>query len=140
MRSREPHGVRRRRHRASRARTDRGGHRGPRDTRDDAPTLHTIELCNGAVATSGSARRGVWVADQWHSHVLDPRTGHPACDSASVTVVAPNASTADVVATIVSVMEPAEGLQYVDLLNVMRMGPIECWIVDQNGRIHHAGR
>ncbi len=115
---------------------------------DDAPPMLTVEVHNSAVATSGSARRGVSVGKEWISHVIDPRTGQPAYGSASVTVVAPNATTADVVATIVSVMEPAEGLAFIDTLNSTRTsghpaesfaevstGPIACWIVDRHGAV-----
>lgn len=111
----------------------------PTTKRDDAPSLQTVSLRNAAIATSGSARRGVSVGGEWISHVLDPRTGHPAYGSASVTVVAPNAATADVVATIVSIMEPAEGQRFVDSLNATGRGPIECWIVDRSGGIRHTG-
>jgi thiamine biosynthesis lipoprotein len=50
-----------------------------------------IELAGGAVATSGTAERGC--------HVINPRTGRPADDFASVTVVCPRLTDADVLAT-----------------------------------------
>ncbi len=115
---------------------------------DDAPSLLTVEVHNSAVATSGSARRGVAIGKEWISRIIDPRTGQPADGSASVTVVAPNATTADVVATILSVMQPEEGLAFVDTLNSSRTrghpaesfadvpsGPIRCWIVDRDGAV-----
>jgi thiamine biosynthesis lipoprotein len=49
-----------------------------------------------AVATSGTAERG--------AHIVDPRTGLPATDLASVTVVGPNLITADAYATAAFVM------------------------------------
>ncbi len=118
----------------------------PASPLDNAAPLLTIDLHNAAVATSGSARRGVTVGTERLSHVLDPRTGEPAAGSTSVTVVAPDAATADVVATIVNVMQPEEGLAFVGALNSDRTrghpaesfddlhaGPISCWIVDQAG-------
>jgi thiamine biosynthesis lipoprotein len=51
----------------------------------------TVELRDGAVATSGTAERG--------AHIVDPRTGAPATSVASVTVVADGLSTADLWAT-----------------------------------------
>lgn len=124
----------------------------PANGLDNAPPLLTFDLRDAAVATSGSARRGFSVGGEWFSHVLDPRTGQPADASASATVIAANAATADVVATIVSVMAPAEGLAFVDALNSndstpppstsfgdVSAGPIECWIVDRHGAVHHAG-
>lgn len=51
----------------------------------------TIEVVNGAVATSGTAERG--------AHIIDPRTGEPARDAAGATVVADGLAMADVWAT-----------------------------------------
>lgn len=59
--------------------------------------LHTRQLCSvvpvttGAVATSGVAARG--------PHVLDPRSGQPVQELASVTVVGPDLGDADAYAT-----------------------------------------
>jgi FAD:protein FMN transferase len=50
-----------------------------------------LGIRNGAVATSGSYERG--------DHVVDARTGRPANDWQSITVVAPDLATADAVAT-----------------------------------------
>lgn len=112
-----------------------------------------IDVHNAAVATVGSARRGISVGSEWISHVLDPRTGLPAHGSASVTVMAPDAASADVIAMIVSVMDPAAGLTFVDKLNDKRSvghpaesfagitnGPISCWIIDRVGRVHSNDR
>jgi thiamine biosynthesis lipoprotein len=51
----------------------------------------TIEVGDGAVATSGTAERGL--------HVLNPYTGQPASAAASVTVVGPDPTWADAYAT-----------------------------------------
>ncbi|WP_127473970.1 FAD:protein FMN transferase [Microbacterium sulfonylureivorans] len=51
----------------------------------------TIEIANGAVATSGTRERG--------AHILDPLTGRPAEGVASATVVADSLAVADVRAT-----------------------------------------
>lgn len=98
---------------------------------DNAPPLLTVPLHNASVASSGSARRGFSVAGEWISHIIDPRTGQPAYDCASVTAVAPDAATADVMATIVSVMSPAEGLDFVSSLDI----PVACWIVDRSQHV-----
>ncbi|WP_212834573.1 FAD:protein FMN transferase [Catellatospora sp. TT07R-123] len=50
-----------------------------------------LELTDAAVATSGGYERG--------AHITDPRTGRPARDLASVTVVGPDLRTADAYAT-----------------------------------------
>ena len=53
--------------------------------------LATVPVRDGAVATSGAARRG--------RHILDPRSGAPADGPASVTVIAPDLTWADIDAT-----------------------------------------
>jgi thiamine biosynthesis lipoprotein len=50
-----------------------------------------VEVHDGAVATSGTAERG--------AHVIDPHTGRAALDLASVTVLGPDLTMADVYAT-----------------------------------------
>ena len=52
-----------------------------------------------AVATSGTAERG--------AHIVNPHTGQPAADLASVTVTGPRAATADAYATAAFAMGPA---------------------------------
>lgn len=54
--------------------------------------LATVEVENGAVATSGTAERG--------RHIIDPRTGSPASGVLSATVVADGLTTADLWATV----------------------------------------
>lgn len=75
---------------------------------DNEPPLTTIGLRNAAVATSGPARRGFTVGERRHSRIIDPRTGHTVEQIASVSVVAPDAATADVAATALGVGEPTE--------------------------------
>ena len=52
-----------------------------------------------AVATSGTAERG--------AHIVNPRTGRPATELASVTVIGPRVATADAYATAAFAMGPA---------------------------------
>jgi thiamine biosynthesis lipoprotein len=61
------------------------------DPFDRTALLCAIDLAGGAVATSGTAERG--------RHVINPRTGRPADHFASVTVVCPRLTNADVLAT-----------------------------------------
>ncbi len=58
----------------------------------------------GAVATSGRYERG--------DHVVDPRSGLPAVDLASVTVIGPDLAVADAYATAAVVLGPREGMQW----------------------------
>lgn len=52
-----------------------------------------------AVATSGSYERYVEIGGKRYSHIVDPRTGHPATRQGSVSVVAPTAMKADAYST-----------------------------------------
>jgi len=63
---------------------------------EDGPTL---ELTRGAIATSGRDRRHWRRGDEERHHLIDPSTGRPAAtDLVRVTVVAPSATEADVLA------------------------------------------
>lgn len=53
---------------------------------DRARPVLALELSSGSVATTGNSERGIVVAGERRSHVLDPRTGEPAPDFGSLTV------------------------------------------------------
>ena len=67
--------------------------------------VDVVALRNQALATSGGAHRGWTIAGRRFSHVIDPRSGWPTTHTGSVSVVAPDAATADVLATIATVDE-----------------------------------
>jgi thiamine biosynthesis lipoprotein len=60
---------------------------------------------NRAVATSGDYMQP-FTPDYAQHHILDPRTGHSAPELASATVAAPDAATADALATLCMVLGP----------------------------------
>ena len=75
-----------------------------------------LALREGAVATSGNYRRFSVIDGKRYSHILDPRTGRPTDAAASVTVIAPDCTTADVWATALSVLG-TEGLKKVEAID-----------------------
>lgn len=77
------------------------------DAENDAP-LDKLMISNKAVATSGNYRRGQLINGKRYSHIVDPRTGQPADDVISATVVAPNATDAGALATAMNVLTPDE--------------------------------
>ncbi|MEF2277938.1 FAD:protein FMN transferase [Deinococcus sp. YIM 134068] len=86
----------------------------PFSARDDLPPLCRVHVRNGALATSGDARRGYRVGGTWYSHLLDPRTGWPLSGVPGVTVTAPDCLTADALATALSVLDVPGGLALAD--------------------------
>ncbi len=73
----------------------------------------TLLLANQAVATSGDDLQFLEVGGKRYSHILDPRSGWALTDHRLVTVIAPDALTADAWATALSVLEPEAGLKLV---------------------------
>jgi thiamine biosynthesis lipoprotein len=71
---------------------------GIRDPEDDEGVMHTFPLMSGAVATSGN-RAAAPNARSRQPHILDPRTGQPVRQWASLTVVADTATRADGLST-----------------------------------------
>ncbi len=80
------------------------------DAENDAP-IDRLLLNNKAVATSGNYRRGELINGKWYSHIIDPRTGLPAGEVISATVVAPSATDAGALATAFNVLSVEESKQ-----------------------------
>lgn len=71
-----------------------------------------LRLRNVSAATSGNSERGLEVDGVRVGHLLDPRTGHPAPDWGSVTVVSADPVAADILSTALYVMGPEDGLAW----------------------------
>jgi thiamine biosynthesis lipoprotein len=78
----------------------------PRAPHDNATPMTWVRLEDAAIATSGTYARG--------AHLLDPRTGKPAALASSATVVAPDAVTANALATTLCLTGTEEGLRLVE--------------------------
>ncbi|MES2330685.1 MAG: DUF2271 domain-containing protein [Bacteroidota bacterium] len=77
------------------------------DAENELP-IDQLQVSNKAVATSGNYRRGEMINGHWYSHIVDPRTGFPADNILSATVVADNATDAGALATAFNVLNPVE--------------------------------
>ena len=97
---------------------------------DNAPPSATLAVKNQAVATSGVRRRGFKMRGRWYPHVIDPRSGQPVQQIASATVIAPDCTTADVLATAFCVLEPETSLALADSLN-----EVGCLLCLENGDV-----
>jgi thiamine biosynthesis lipoprotein len=69
-----------------------------------------LEVANASASTSGNSERSRVVAGRRIGHLLDPRTGEPAADFGSATVVAASALEADILSTALFVLGPEAGL------------------------------
>lgn len=95
---------------------------GVQSSDDSASPLTVIGLCNRAIATSGTARRGL--------HIRDPRTSKPVKHTPLVSVVAPSAQLADILSTACSVLTIQESLEL-----IASTPESEVILVDADGQI-----
>ncbi len=86
----------------------------PRSDAENGPRVEYVWIRNQGLATSGGYRRGRIEAGRWRSHLIDPGTGQPAERVLSASVIAPDAATADVLATAFSVLGPRQSLEISD--------------------------
>jgi thiamine biosynthesis lipoprotein len=105
------------------------------DPADPGRDFAVLDLPAGGVATS-STRHGRWLTPEGPApHVIDPRTGAPVdSELASVTVVAPNAATAEVAATAALVSGLVDGLRLLERLGLHGL------MIDRAGAITHTSR
>jgi thiamine biosynthesis lipoprotein len=80
----------------------------PHSPAENADPIARVMVREGAIATSGDYRRGVTIGGNHYSHIVDSRTGAPAQDVVSSTVIASNPADAGALATAFSVLKPAE--------------------------------
>lgn len=78
---------------------------------------HVVELSDAALATSGDYRQFFVFEGRRYTHVIDPATGRPVANGVvSATVLAPDCTTADALATAVMVLGVEEGLALLERL------------------------
>jgi thiamine biosynthesis lipoprotein len=114
-------------------------HRGQQDLRvgiedpirpyDNEPPLTSVHIRDEGLATSGRSRRGVRIGGRWYGHVIDPATGMPVEEIASITVVAADAVRADVLATVAGVRPPRDAAATIE-----ELGGHAGLVVDHEGR------
>jgi len=85
----------------------------PLDT-TNAPPARFVLVANAGLATSGDLFQHAEIGGKRYSHIVDPRTGIALTDHSLVTVIAPDAITADSLATAVSVLGPERGKKLIE--------------------------
>ncbi len=102
--------------------------------RQPGKVLATLEATDEAISTAGDYERFFIQDGVRYHHILDPETLQPARLCQSVTVIAPDGTTADGLDTGVFVMGPVKGMALIERLG---LGAV---IVDVEGRITVSSR
>jgi len=89
-----------------------------------------FSLADVSIATSGNYYRYFDPNKEVH-HIINPRTGFSANECISVTIIAQNATIADILATSVFVLGPEEGMKLVE-----SMDNVEAFIIDKERNFH----
>lgn len=99
------------------------------DPRAEGELLGVIQLQNKAIATSGDYERYYLIGAERVHHIINPKTGEPAKDSISTTIIAEDTLSADALSTGVFVMGPDKGRLLLNSIGVAGL------IIDSEGRI-----
>jgi thiamine biosynthesis lipoprotein len=94
-----------------------------------------LELTDHAFSTAGDYARSYVFGGKRYHHIIDPKTGFPATACRSVTVWAPDATTADAIDDAVFILGPKQGLKLVEALD--GVGVV---IVDAKSRVFVSDR
>ncbi len=90
--------------------------------------IRTFSIQNQGIATSGDYEKFFMKNGKRYHHILNPKTGYPAWGCASVTVIAPDAITADAYSTTIFVLGVKEGLALAE-----KMNGVEVFIIADEG-------
>ena len=82
----------------------------------DGELTGTVTLRDQAFSVSSSLGQWTEIGGRRYGHVIDPRTGLPLELGAQAAVLAPNATTAEVLSTALLVLGPGAGLELVESL------------------------
>ncbi len=96
----------------------------------DTLKVRELGVRGGAVAASGHRHRAYQVGRRSYSHVLAPRDGWPVRNTPATVVVAPTAAAADAVATALAVMNPNEGIDWIESLT-----DVEAMVLMEGGQV-----
>ncbi|MFH1015361.1 MAG: FAD:protein FMN transferase [Nitrospirota bacterium] len=92
--------------------------------------MATIEMTDMAISTSGDYERYFIVDEKRYHHILNPKTGYPAEECRSVSIIAKDGSVTDPFSTGIFILGAEKGIKLLE-----EMG-IDGIIMDKNGKIH----
>ena len=105
---------------------------GIEDPKNPQAAIAQISLNSGeSIVTSGTYQRYFDWKGQRYSHILDPNTGYPAESFSSVTVIHPDAITADSAATALLIAGPKKWQSI-----AKSMGVTQVFCIDQAGKMY----
>lgn len=87
---------------------------GVRNPREENNIIAVLPAAGGSIVTSGDYERAFTVDGLSYHHILDPKTGLPARELISVTIVAGEAIIADAFSTAVFVLGPDKGMDLIE--------------------------
>lgn len=99
---------------------------------DPEKYLHTIEVTDECVVTSGDYQRTYMVDGKLYHHIIDPETLYPGTYWRSVTIVCKDSGAADALSTALFIMSKEEGQALLDKYDA------EALWVDRNGDIQYS--
>lgn len=100
------------------------------DPFDSQKLTAVLEVKEGSIATSGGYQRLFEADGKKYHHILDPETGYPASGVSSVSILASDTITADVLSTAVFVLGLDDGMELLESLD-----GVEGVIIDGQGEI-----
>jgi thiamine biosynthesis lipoprotein len=104
---------------------------GVRHPRDRRGIIAIVELRDKAIVTSGDYERFFVVDDVRYHHIIDPKTGEPSRGIISVTVIAPDAFTADAYSTALFVLGLEKGMEIIESLP-----ELEAIMITEDEQVH----
>ena len=95
-------------------------------------SIVTLRIANKAVVTAGTYERGFRSGDTYYHHILDTKTGYPVkTDLVSVTVIADDATDADILSTALICMGLNSGINFIE-----KTEGVEALFITTDGEIH----
>ena len=106
---------------------------GIRHPRLDDAVVTRLPIVDEAISTSGDYERFFEEDGRRYHHILNPATGEPTDSSISATVIGPDATLTDALATTVFVLGAAQGLALIDAF-----AGYEAIVVEPTGRLSYS--